>query len=613
MISFLRRKLAYLIAAGLCLAGFVMEYRLWRADLHIPLYYDAHNDVFYYLCKLKTLRETGWVLTNPWLGAPGVQEDYDFNQGDNLQFLIARVIGEFTPDFGTMVNLCSLAFSLLTTWASLYVLRHLGISDSIAVVLGVLYALAPYAFIRGQGHLPQSSYVSAPLMILVAVWLCECAPIFWAADDRGKAGPGWFRGRTLPALVATISAGSSGAYYAFFGCGCAAAAVPVVLFRTRKLARLADPLIALALICGVFALNIAPKLWYNWRHGSNPVALDRWAEQSIEGGLDISALIQPVPYHGLKSLALAALGRTRDVPSPKEYYPTFRMPRTQAIGTTATCGFLLLLLTLFSPRRPRGTFRPLFPLSRLNIAFVLVGTIGGFSLVFARRVTPMIRDWSRLSIYIAFVSLAAVGLMLEHIRRTRVGEQSTRILFGAALAGLLIFGLIDQMPQGLVPAYDAARAEFDRDREFARAIEAALPEKAMVFQLPYVEFPEAYSAHLAEEWLPPDYSFFRPYLHSTRIRWSSGAVRGRGVDRWQARVAEEPVPKMVKDLLAASFRGITIDRGKYEDGADAAIIDGLKKILGTEPISDSRGERLFFVLPGPRRGAAPQPGSRPPG
>jgi hypothetical protein len=596
----LRNCIVWLIVTGLGLAGLILEYRLWRADFHVPFYYDIGNDNDYYLSKLKAMRDTGWVLTNPWLGAPGIQEEHDFTHADNLPFFIAKLIGGGAPDLGSTVNVFTLVNVLLATWAALYALRRLGVSDPIAVVLSLLFAFQPYMFIRSQMHLPLACTFSVPLIILVAVWLGEMTPVFSTIDDRGKVRLRWPWGQTLPALAAVVLAGSSGAYYAFFGAGCVAIAALTVLLRTRKPARLIDSLIVLVLICGVFALNLAPKIWYDRIHGRNPGGILRGAEDSLVAGLSISSMILPVPYHGLKSLASALLGRTREIPSPKEFYEVYKIYHVQSIGLIAVCGFLLLLLPLFSIRRPRGDFRLVWPLSRLNIGFVL---IGGFGYLFATLATPQIRGWSRLNIYIAFVSLAMVGLILEHLRQTRVRTRAAGILFSGALAGMLIFGLIDQMPQALVPSYETAKAEYDRDQAFARAIEAALPETAMVFQLPYIDFPEAFSAHKTSQPFN-GYLRFRPYLHSTHIRWSAGAVRNRGVDRWQAQVAEEPVPRMIEDLKAASFRGIYIDRRGYDDGADAAIIDGLKKQLGIEPIADDRGERLFFPLPAPREGTA---------
>jgi phosphoglycerol transferase len=592
----------YLIATGLCLVALSLEFRLWRADFHVPFYYDEGDDVDENLRRFKAFRDSGWILTDSWLGAPGIQESHDVTQGDNLPHVIGWLISALTPDVGTAINLTFLSFFLLTTWAALYAMRRLDIPGPIAVVLSLLFSFQPYAFMRGQRHLALTCYFPVPLMILVAVWLCDSTPIFSIVDDRGKVRARWLRGRTLPALVATVLIGSDGAYYAFFGAGCVAVAALVVLLRTRKPARLVDHLIAASLISVVLAIHLAPKVWYDLAHGSNPGVIVRSPYDSLVGSLNISAMIKPVPYHGLKSIALALLGRSRPVPPVWDYGNAYSPRNVQSIGLVAACGFLLLILAVFSERRPRGTLRLVRPLSRLNLAFVLVGTTGGFGYLFALLVTPKIRGWDRLNIFIAFVSLSAIGLLLKQIQETRSRTPAERTLFGAALAALLVFGMIDQMPQARMPTYEHAREEYDRDRDFVRAIENALPEQAMVFQLPWLAYPEEIATH--GSWAFNGYAHLRPYVHSTQIRWSHGAMRGREVAAWQQRIAEEPLSQMVADLEAASFRGIYVDRRGYHDGADVPVVDGLKKLLGVEPIADSRGERLLFVLPAARPGPA---------
>src|SRR3712207_7344477 len=57
----------------------------------------------------------------------------------------------------------------------------------------------------------------------------------------------------------------------------------------------------------------------------------------------------------------------------------------------------------------------------------LVGTTGGVSAILAWVVSPQIRGWNRLSIFIAFFALAAVALLLDALGRRseerRVGKE----------------------------------------------------------------------------------------------------------------------------------------------------------------------------------------------
>lgn len=109
----------------------------------------------------------------------------------------------------------------------------------------------------------------------------------------------------------------------------------------------------------------------------------------------------------------------------------------------------------------------------------------------------------------------------------------------------------------------------------------------MIFQLPYVPFPE----------YPPvnrmsDYSHFRAYLHSKDLRWSYGAIKGREVDGWQRMVASMPVDEMLKALSQKGFEGIYLDSHGFEDSG-ANLMSDIKRVLGTEPLV-SDNQRLYF-------------------
>ena len=188
------------------------------------------------------------------------------------------------------------------------------------------------------------------------------------------------------------------------------------------------------------------------------------------------------------------------------------------------------------------------------IAFA-VATLGGISSLLEFFVTPDIRGWNRMSVFIAFFSLLAVALLLDllaaRLRRRRGGVALSAALFAAVLA----FGVFDQTSDYFVPDYATDAAEYRSDAAFVAAIQARLPVGAAVFQLPYVPYPEGYPTTVDSQLVTSyatSYEQLRGYVHSTTLRWSYGAMKGRP-DDWAAQLAAKPVQLAVPAVAAAGF------------------------------------------------------------
>jgi phosphoglycerol transferase len=184
-------------------------------------------------------------------------------------------------------------------------------------------------------------------------------------------------------------------------------------------------------------------------------------------------------------------------------------------------------------------------------------------------------------VFIGFIGFVAVGAWLSGWWR----ERSTRVAW--ALAGLLVLvGAFDQSAEVLDAAAWDRQASWESDSEFVGRIEALLPDGAMVFQVPYVPFP----GHPDVERMR-DYDLFKGYLHSTDLRWSYGAMRGR-VPEWQPPLLARDAADVIAGLVAVGFEGLYIDRFAYADSG-AALESSFGEYLGQEPIV-SNDERLAF-------------------
>jgi phosphoglycerol transferase len=112
----------------------------------------------------------------------------------------------------------------------------------------------------------------------------------------------------------------------------------------------------------------------------------------------------------------------------------------------------------------------------------------------------------------------------------------------------------------------------------------------MIFQLPVVTFPENPRVQRLN-----DYELVKGYLHSTRLRWSYGAIKGRENDAWQRWVTAKPAPDFVETLALAGFAGVYVDRHGYADNG-AKLEADLAGVIGRPPIVSNNDRLVFFDL-----------------
>jgi phosphoglycerol transferase len=580
----------YLATGALCVLALIWALELHRADLTVPFYYTVRGDNFQGAMCVKTVVDFGWHLDNPLLGAPGELNSRDFPLSDNLHFGLVRLLSTFSHDYGVVLNFFYLIGYPLASWTCLFALRRLGVGVLVAVVVSLLYAFLPFHFLRGQSHLLLSSYYAVPLMSLVVVWIARGEPLFLQEDDGGeiRSSP-----RTIIAFATSVGISATSTYYAIFGAFFVVVACAISLARRWSLRRGLDAAIVVTLIGLSLAAQLSPSLYHIARHGRVEEVAKRTADEAEFYGLKINRLLLPTlghrfaPFQKLNPHGAAA---------GKHQYARISMNdvnegETASLGLIGGVGFAFLLAALFVPRLAADFSGLIFILSRLNLAAILLGTVGGFSSAVALLISPQIRAYNRISVYIAFFSLTAVALGLDALWRKFSEKPLLRMGFVVALGLLLILGLWDQSPAAMVPDYAAEAQAFEADGRFAREIESTLTDRAMVYQLPYVPFPET----------PPvapmrDYDHLWGYFHSTRVKWSYGAMKGRETDAWQRRVAALPIKEMVAQLAAAQFGGITVDGNAYPDGG-AQIRDEIERATGSAPLTGGAGRVAFFQIP----------------
>lgn len=580
---------AYAGAVALCLLLLFFALRLWRADLHVPFSYGL--DGLFYSVLIKGVLDNGWFLHNKFIGMPGGLDLSGFPMsGDNLHFLFIRLIGLFSADYALVLNLFYLFTFPLATITTLYVLRQFRISYPVAIFGGLLYAFLPYHFFRGEYHLFLSTYYTIPLITLVILWCCG-GEVFIEADARNhpRLKLSLRKFKTIFSLSVCLLMAITGViYYTFFACYLLFAAGLFSAITRRRIIFLVAPFSLIGIIALGLAVNLAPTL-LNAIHHQNNVA-ERQAVEAETYGLKITQLLLPSRVHRIPTLA--------ELRGRYNLSPYVNGENDSAtLGLVGTCGFLILIGWLLFMRRkaadcclPPQDDERLDQLGYLNMAAVLLATVGGFGSLFALLISPQIRSYNRISIFIAFFSLFAVAILLDAFSQRYMRSKTRRAIFYAFLVIVCVLGILDQTSKSFVPDYVHLKAEYKIDGDFVRRIEALMPPGAMIFQFPYIAFPESPPVYRLA-----DYELFRGYLHSKNLHWSYGALKGTDADLWQREIAVKPMGKMLEDLSFAGFSGIYLDRMAYTDNG-AALEATLSGLLGTGPMISDNARLVFFDM-----------------
>jgi len=151
-----------------------------------------------------------------------------------------------------------------------------------------------------------------------------------------------------------------------------------------------------------------------------------------------------------------------------------------------------------------------------------------------------------------------------------------------------VVGVADQQVGQSIPPYAASAAMWNSDEAFVRQIEATVPAGSMIFQLPFMAFPESGTSNEAG-----DADLLKPSLHSTSLRWSLGGIKGRPQTDWGLRAVQRPPEEVIQIITKMGFGGIVIDRAATPD--HGAAIEAAYAPFADAPSFTSQDGRWTFL------------------
>jgi hypothetical protein len=400
---------------------------------------------------------------------------------------------------------------------------------------------------------------------------------------------------TTRTLVIVTLIASSSSYYAVFFLTLLGCTGLIVLFRDRSWRRFWGAALVGAATVTVMLVNMAPDLLFSWEHGSNPAGLERSAGEAEFYALKFAQLV--LPWSGHQIGIFAHLRGLYD----SGYVSLGEQP---ALGLVAAVGFIASFvlvalvaggaLRVLRPRRLSSRLALATGISTVILVAFMFATLGGVSTLISV-VTSSLRGWNRMSIVIAILSLALLGLLLDAaVRKVRIARlsprQSRALAAGGLSAVLLIVGFVDQTPGDSDAHYETNAARYWSDDAYFGELRERLSTDPQVLVLPYIPFPESASESgmLASEQLIP-------YLHSESIAWSNGGIKGRPAADWPIAAENYGFDAVAALTVAAGFDGVLVLRQGYRDNG-VAVEAALAEATGSPPLRDEQERYGFFDL-----------------
>lgn len=588
-----REWFVYAASGLVTLALTAVSLRLWTARFDVPFTYAG--DALPTGAHFKTVIEEGWYEFQPRLGAPFGQTYNDFPTADNLHLVAAKALALFTDDWAVALNAYFLIGFALAAVSAVWLFRTCGISKALSIVVATLFALAPYHFLRGESHLWLASYYAVPLGLGLLVLILTRRPL-WGKGTHPIPVVAWAFGPASRTVLFISLLVTSSSYYGVFFLFLLAATGIAVLARDRAWMRFIGAAAAGTFALLVMVANILPDFIFSRVNGTNQLGLERARGETELYALKLAQLLLPWPGH--QSELLRAVRRRYD-----EAYGT--LSEQPALGLVAAVGLLAafaIIGTFLLRRAPRAKDRADDPrwnllggISLLVFVAFVFSTIGGFSTIVSF-FTSSLRGWNRMSIVIAALCLAIVGLLVdlawERLRaKTTQWTVSARRVVGAALCLILLgVGFYDQTPVISAASYHDAAVRFDADRAWIAGLEDQLPSESMVLLLPHIPFPESSSANgfLSSSQLIP-------YLQSSTLRWSNGGIKGRVRADWPGQLDDYPATKLAALAATAKFSGIMLTRAAYLDGGKF-VEQAVQNSSGIKPQYSPDDRYVFFNL-----------------
>ncbi|WP_349746930.1 DUF7024 domain-containing protein [Pseudomonas frederiksbergensis] len=547
---------------------------LWP-NVSYPYTYSADGLLHAWMAQRVT---EGWLFDNVRSGYPFGSSFLDFPGSDFGSHLIIKLLALSSGSSFVATNLFFLLGFPVVFMAAFGVARSFGLYRSFSFTCALLFTFVPFHFLR-LDHLFYTWYFVVPFFFYLSFYVFQCSG---GGGGERKAATSVLWLKRVGVVLALLMLSSFGVYYALFGVIVVSLGGVLGWIRTKRLQGLTHALLIVSILVGGVLLNIAPNLIGEHQNGANPEVAQRSPLEAELYGFKLMQLILPRADHRVSWVG----GITNFYNSA---FPLINENSLSVLGVVGSLGLLACFLLLLSSLAGVRIDSRLGFLVAVVFVLFMFGTIGGLGAVFSYFISPLIRGWNRISIFVAFGAILVFFIVLQLL----VEKYSSKVRLNSLVCAvfLLFIGLYDQTISACAACNVKQKVSYESDKDFVGKIESSLPKGAAIYQLPYVGFPETPPLYRLS-----NYQLAAGVLNSKTLHWSFGGMKGRDGDLFYRSLAQESMEKQLEVVRRLGFDGIYIDRRGYSDNAKA-LVDNLTKLLGAAPsLLSADGELVFFRL-----------------
>lgn len=563
-----RTWMEYLFLNILVLVGLTLILELWRTNIfRYPI--NSGGDATQTLYGNKLLSETWLFGYSKRISYPYYAYMSDFPNSGIFINTIRWIEFGLISNSAFAINLIYIIGYLLSASTAYWSLRKLEITKMVAGVVAIMYAFLPFHFMRNIAHLTIGMYWPVPIFL-------------YSLINYLKGNNGYVRNQkghlckdSILHIAILFVLGGHSVYYTYFSCFFVCVTIVLLVIRKEQWAIIKQAIVDLAVLLGTLSITVIVYVINVFRYGGNDSVAVRKSGDVETYALKIGQLLMPVKGHRLSFLA--------DWKADYNKLPLTTENEMATLGILFSVGFILLIVELIKKTHED---EDVYICSSLNIAAVLLATVGGVSSIIAT-FFAQIRCYNRISVFIAFLAAVCFAKVINKYA-LKISSQKIYIVICVIV---LAIGIFDQTTQSFIPNYESINAEWDSDKKFVSYIEEIEGEGAKIYQMPYTYYPESTGVNNMA-----GYDLTKGYIHSKTLVWSFGAYKGREGDVWNSYVSSLDLEEQVQAIFLNGFDGIYVDSYGFTKDEFPTVIDELEKYTQSFPSVSDNGRLYYFSL-----------------